>query len=92
VSGILIRTLLSAVTFLAFAAAAAAQESRGRTFGVVRGLAVDSLRGGVLRGARIEIEGTQRAAVTDSAGRFTIDSVPPGTHRLFLMHPLFDTL
>lgn len=92
--GILIRASLFAANFLAFALAApaAAQDSRGRAFSVVRGLAVDSLRGGVLRGARIEIEGTQRAAVTDSAGRFTIDSVPPGAHRLLLIQPLFDTL
>ena len=92
--GILIRASLFGALCVAFATPANGQDSprRRAAYGVITGLAVDSLRGGVLRGARIEIEGTQRATVTDSAGRFTIDSVPPGAHRLFLMHPLFDTL
>ncbi len=91
---ILTRVSLIGVMCVACAAQTRAQEPLrpGRAYGAVSGLAVDSLRGGALRGARIEIEGMQRAGVTDSAGRFTIDSVQPGSHRLFLIHPLLDTL
>ncbi len=73
-------------------ATAQAVPRRDVSYGVVEGLAVDSLHGGVLMGARILIEGTPRVGITDSAGRFMIDSVPPGSHRLLLMHPLLDTL
>lgn len=61
-------------------------------FAVISGTAVDSLRGGYLRGAIVQVTGTSRSAVTDSAGRFRIDSIPPGSHQLEMIHPLLDTL
>jgi len=92
--GILTRTVVFGGLCVACAAPAIGQDAPRRElgYGAISGLAVDSLRGGVLVGARVEIEGTRHAGITDSAGRFTIDSVPPGSHRLFLVHPLFDTL
>lgn len=57
-----------------------------------RGVIVDSLYGGPLRGALVMVDGASRAAATDSAGQFTIDSVPAGSYRLVVMHPLLDTL
>jgi hypothetical protein len=38
------------------------------------------------------VDGPSRAATTDSMGRFTIDSIPVGSYRLVVMHPLLDTL
>jgi hypothetical protein len=61
-------------------------------FASVTGTAVDSLHGGYLRDAIVRVDGTQRASGTDSLGRFRIDSVPPGSHQLELIHPLLDTL
>ncbi|HEY3257829.1 MAG TPA: carboxypeptidase-like regulatory domain-containing protein [Gemmatimonadaceae bacterium] len=58
----------------------------------VSGTAVDSLHGGYLRDAVVRVVGTSRASATDSLGRFRIDSVPPGSHQLELIHPLLDTL
>jgi hypothetical protein len=58
----------------------------------VSGVAVDSINGGYLKGASIFVSGTSRTATTDSAGRFTIDSIPAGSRILEIQHPLLDTL
>jgi hypothetical protein len=58
----------------------------------VIGVVVDSLHGAALSGAIIDVDGTGREGMSDSAGRYRIDSIPPGTHRLGLFHPLLDTL
>ncbi len=58
----------------------------------INGVAVDSVRGGYLRGAIVSISGTTLSGMTDSLGRFSIDSVPAGTRYLELMHPLLDSL
>lgn len=58
----------------------------------VSGTAVDSLHGGYLRDAVVRVVGTSRASATDSLGRFRIDSVPPGSYQLELIHPLLDTV
>ncbi len=62
------------------------------TLSGVVGVVVDSLHGAALSGAIIDVDGTGREGVSDSAGRYRIDSVPPGPHRLGLFHPLLDTL
>jgi Carboxypeptidase regulatory-like domain len=62
-------------------------------FASVVGVAVDSLRGGPLRDATVVVsDAGGRQATTDAAGRFQIDSIPPGTHRVALFHPLLDAL
>jgi carboxypeptidase family protein len=61
-------------------------------FGVITGIVVDSLYGRRLVGAQISVEGLNNLAMTDSAGRFTIDSVPPGKYRIGVFHPLLDSL
>src|SRR5579862_1281442 len=59
----------------------------------VAGVATDSLQGGPLAGATVIVsDGGGRQTTTDAAGRFFIDSVPPGTHRIALFHPLLDAL
>lgn len=59
----------------------------------VAGVATDSLQGGPLAGATVIVsDGGGRQTTTDGAGRFFIDSIPPGTHRIALFHPLLDAL
>jgi hypothetical protein len=61
-------------------------------FGAIMGLVIDSLRGGPLTGAQISVEGVASQALTDSLGRFRIDSVPAGQYRIGIFHPLLDSL
>src|ERR1043166_6240715 len=60
--------------------------------GSVTGVAYDSVRGRPLARAEIEVEGTTRAALTSADGRFRIDSVPVGQHRILARHPVVDSL
>ena len=69
-----------------------AQESASPPSGTIVGLAVDSVRGGVLRAATVTLSNTNRSQVTDTAGRFRFDSVATGSHTVRLSHPLLDTL
>ena len=61
-------------------------------FATIAGVAVDSIRGGYLRNAIVSVSGTGRSDMTDSLGRFTIDSVAPGEHTLRIRHALLDSL
>jgi Carboxypeptidase regulatory-like domain len=61
-------------------------------FGAITGIVVDSLHGRPLAGAQISVEGLNTLGMTDSAGRFRIDSVPPGKYRIGVFHPLLDSL
>lgn len=62
------------------------------TTAFLQGVALDSLRGGALAGALIHVEGTGRFGSSDSLGRFLVDSIPPGAHRVIVDHPMVDTL
>lgn len=62
------------------------------TTGYLQGVAVDSIHSEPLVGALITVEGTGRIVVTDSLGRFLIDTLQPGKYRLSVEHPLIDTL
>jgi hypothetical protein len=62
------------------------------TTGYLQGIAVDSIHGGPLREALIQLEGSDRAGITDSLGRFLIDSIKPGEYRIVVDHPILDTL
>ena len=55
-------------------------------------MVVDSVGGGPLIGAQVSVEGVNAAAISDSAGRFRIDSVPAGRYRVGVFHPLLDSL
>ena len=59
---------------------------------VISGVVVDSLHWRYLAGAEVVIEGAKTNLVTDSAGRFRIDGLPPGTYQVGVFHPLLDTL
>lgn len=62
------------------------------TTGFLQGVAIDSVHGEPLVGALLSVEGTTRSAITDSLGRFLIDSIAPGSRRVFVDHPMLDTL
>jgi Carboxypeptidase regulatory-like domain len=56
------------------------------------GIAYDSVRGRPMDGAQIGVEGTTLLAVAAADGRFHLDSVPPGPHRLMTQDPILDSL
>jgi hypothetical protein len=56
------------------------------------GVVVDSVNGGYLTGAEIVIESGRRALLTDSLGRFDVDSLRPGIYQVGVLHPLLDSL
>lgn len=58
----------------------------------IAGRVVDSLNGRYLSGADVIIQGAKAQLVTDSLGRFRIDSLPPGTYQVGVFHPMLDTL
>jgi len=59
---------------------------------VISGVVLDSLNGRYLRGADVIIQGAKTSLVTDSLGKFRIDSLPPGTYQIGVFHPMLDTL
>jgi hypothetical protein len=58
----------------------------------ITGVVVDSLNGRYLVGADVIIQGAKATVVTDSLGKFRIDSLTPGTYQVGVFHPLLDTL
>jgi hypothetical protein len=58
----------------------------------ISGVVVDSLNRRFLTGADVMVEGAKATIVTDSLGKFRIDSLPPGTYQVGVFHPLLDTL
>lgn len=86
------RASITAILFAASAAAAQTPATTPKAFAVIEGVAVDSLHQDVLRGALLTVEGTSAAGLTDSLGRFRIDSIPPGTHRVEVTHAILDSI
>ena len=74
------------------AAPAGAPSNTPSTMGAIVGIVLDSLHGGALKGAQVSVEGFNTLAMTDSTGRFRVDSVPPGKYRIGIFHPLLDSL
>jgi hypothetical protein len=60
--------------------------------GTISGLIFDSLGERPLALAHVHIERMTREAVTDSAGRFRLDSVPAGVQNVWVDHPKLDSL
>jgi hypothetical protein len=60
--------------------------------GSVIGIVIDSVHAGPLRGAAVSLEGTPLMTLTNEAGRFQLDSVPPGSYRVRVDHDLLDSL
>jgi len=62
------------------------------TMGYLQGVAVDSIHGTPLVNAMVQLSGTDRVGITDSLGRFLIDSIKPGSYKVDVDHPILDTL
>jgi hypothetical protein len=88
----LMRSFLALMLLAAPAILSSQQPAPSQGHALVTGVAVDSVRGGYLRGAIVSVSGTTLSAMTDSVGRFRIDSVEPGSRYLEVMHPLLDSL
>ena len=86
------RFLALPVLVLSTTAGARAQFHLAEADRGLSGLVVDSVRRRPLAGAEVVIAGTSLSAVTDSAGRFHFDSIPPGRHRVAFFHPLLDSM
>ena len=94
------RLSLSALTLsLAFLAAASGTATAQATpttpasgFAMLRGSVADSIHHAPLSGAVVVVEGTDRTGLTKDDGTFRVDSIPPGSRRISIMHPLLDTI
>src|SRR5947209_5091937 len=86
--------LLSGALLAAAAASVVAQTPTPAAGGVsvLQGFVIDSIHGAPLANAKISVEGTNRFGMTTAEGRYRIDSIPPGQHRVVVMHPLLDTV
>ena len=62
------------------------------TMGYLQGVALDSIHGAPLVNATIQLSGTDRVAITDSLGRFLVDSIKAGSYKIDVDHPILDTL
>lgn len=58
----------------------------------LQGFVMDSIHDVPLAKAVVIVEGTGRSAITTDGGTFQIDSIPPGPHRVMLVHPILDSL
>ena len=58
----------------------------------VTGLAFDSLRGVPLANAFVTVAERSRSTTSDAKGRFTFDTLPPGTYTFAMQHAVFDSL
>jgi len=61
-------------------------------FAKIVGVVADSVSGAPLQGAEILTSGVANSVKTDSLGRFTIDSLAPGTYQVAVYHPLLESL
>ncbi|MBA3645220.1 MAG: carboxypeptidase regulatory-like domain-containing protein [Gemmatimonadaceae bacterium] len=69
----------------------AAQQPQKKNSAII-GVATDSLHMRPLSGAEVLISGVNRTILTDSLGRFRVDSLPAGNYEVGLFHPLLDSL
>src|ERR1051325_6189767 len=61
-------------------------------FAALQGFVIDSVHNTALAGATVQIEGTTRSTKTTAEGRYLIDSIPPGSHRVLISHAVLDTI
>jgi hypothetical protein len=61
-------------------------------FAKLQGFVIDSVHNGPLAKAVVLVEGASRNTQTDVDGRFVIDSIPPGQHRIMVLSAVLDTL
>jgi hypothetical protein len=84
------------IPLFAFAIAAgplAAQSGAPTGYASVRGFVADSVRGGALSGAFIDLVPTGRQVRTNDRGEFTFDSIPAGNgYKIRVVHAMLDTI
>lgn len=68
-----------------------AQSPAPKTSRIV-GIVIDSLHKSGLEGAEVIVSGLTSPLTTDSLGRFTVDSLVPGTYQVGVFHPLIESL
>jgi carboxypeptidase family protein len=56
------------------------------------GIVVDSIHRSGLEGAEVIVTGLSSPVITDSLGRFSVDSLAPGTYQIGVFHPLLESL
>jgi len=91
--GALIAALLA--TTLAVPGALVAQGAQPPAsggFAKLQGFVIDSVHNGPLAKAVVLVEGASRQTMTDIDGRFIIDSIHAGQHRIMVLSPVLDTL
>ena len=60
--------------------------------GAVSGVVFDSIGGRPLANAAVYISGTVHRTMTNEAGRFELNNIPPGRYLIAFTHPLLDSL
>jgi protocatechuate 3,4-dioxygenase beta subunit len=68
-----------------------AQSPAPKTSRIV-GIVIDSLHQSGLEGAEVIVSGLASPVITDSLGRFSVDSLAPGTYQVGVFHPLIESL
>lgn len=58
----------------------------------VSGVVVDSASGGLIRGARVQVDGTSREVASGEDGRFSMAGIAPGAYTLSVRTPALDSL
>jgi hypothetical protein len=81
---------ISVLAAVAFAATLTASAADGQSTAV--GMVFDSVRLRPMVGARVRLDSSSVFALTDGNGRFRLEGIPDGPHRLRVEHPLVDTL
>lgn len=87
-----LRFVSVALALCAGAIASAQQPVPGTPTATAIGVVFDSLRGRPLSGALVRVDSSELVAVADDEGRFKIEGIAPGGHRLHVEHPILDTI
>lgn len=61
-------------------------------FGTIKGIVFDSIHATPLTGALVMVDGMANSGRSNANGEYRIDSVPAGSRRLIVSHPLLDTI
>jgi hypothetical protein len=87
--------ILAALLAGAVTRSARAQGTQSRAavaFGTIRGSVFDSIHAAPLAGALVMVDGMANSGRSNANGEYRIDSVPVGSRRLIVSHPLLDTI
>ncbi|RJP78811.1 MAG: TonB-dependent receptor [Candidatus Zixiibacteriota bacterium] len=84
------RAGLAALCFLILSGRGAAQESPPT--GSLQGIVIDAATQAPLMGANLVLAGTERGAVSDEQGRFTVEAVPVGSYRVQASYLGYETV